>query len=66
MKQGEIEALVDALYRMTKATEKIAQRWGLVGRIVWAWILTIPVTATRGYQMCRAPFATGWVTVPAG
>jgi hypothetical protein len=36
LKQGEIEALADALYRMTKATEKIAQRWGLVGRIVWA------------------------------
>ena len=26
-----------------------AVKWGLVGRIVWAWVLTLPVTAALGY-----------------
>jgi inorganic phosphate transporter, PiT family len=26
-----------------------AVKWGLVGRIVWAWVLTLPVTGTLGY-----------------
>jgi hypothetical protein len=25
-----------------------AVRWGVAGRIVWAWILTIPIAATIG------------------
>jgi inorganic phosphate transporter, PiT family len=28
-----------------------AVKWGLVGRIVWAWVLTLPVTATLGYGL---------------
>jgi PiT family inorganic phosphate transporter len=29
------------------ATKRIsAVRWGLAGRIVWAWVLTIPAAAT--------------------
>ncbi len=32
------------------ATKRIgAVKWGLVGRIVWAWVLTLPVTGTLGY-----------------
>jgi PiT family inorganic phosphate transporter len=31
-----------------------AVRWGLVGRIVWAWILTLPVTAILGFLVCEA------------
>jgi PiT family inorganic phosphate transporter len=26
-----------------------AVKWGIVGRIVWAWVLTLPVTALLGY-----------------
>lgn len=28
-----------------------AVKWGIVGRMVWAWVLTIPVTAFLGYGM---------------
>ncbi len=28
-------------------------KWGLVGRIVWAWVLTLPFTALLGYLLAR-------------
>lgn len=28
-----------------------AVKWGIVGNIVWAWVLTLPVTALLGYWM---------------
>jgi len=28
-----------------------AVKWGIVGRIVWAWVLTLPVTTLLGYWM---------------
>ncbi|MDR1789174.1 MAG: inorganic phosphate transporter [Opitutaceae bacterium] len=34
-----------------------AVKWGIVGRIVWAWVLTIPITGTLGYLICRAVLA---------
>jgi len=30
-----------------------AVRWGVVGRIVWAWVLTLPVTAALGFLSYR-------------
>jgi PiT family inorganic phosphate transporter len=37
------------------ATKRLsAVKWGLVGRIVWAWVLTIPVTALLGYGTQQA------------
>ncbi|HVU33950.1 MAG TPA: inorganic phosphate transporter [Opitutaceae bacterium] len=34
------------------ATKRIrAVKWGLVGRIVWAWVLTLPVTGVIGYAL---------------
>jgi len=30
-----------------------AVKWGIVGRIVWAWVLTIPVTGLLGYGIDR-------------
>jgi inorganic phosphate transporter, PiT family len=27
-----------------------AVKWGVVGRIIWAWVLTLPVTALLGYH----------------
>ena len=29
-------------------------KWGLVGRIVWAWVLTLPLTGLIGYILARA------------
>ena len=30
-----------------------AVKWGIVGRIVWAWVLTLPVSATIGFGALR-------------
>lgn len=36
------------------ATKRLsAVKWGLVGRIVWAWLLTLPVTGVVGYGIDR-------------
>ena len=43
------------------ATKRLdAVKWGLVGRIVWAWVLTIPITLTLGYLFFRACVLVGW------
>ncbi|MBA2242477.1 MAG: inorganic phosphate transporter [Chthoniobacterales bacterium] len=34
-----------------------AVKWGVVERIVWAWVLTLPVTALIGYILARAAAA---------
>ncbi|PTY01103.1 inorganic phosphate transporter [Opitutus sp. ER46] len=36
-----------------------AVKWGLVGRIVWAWVLTLPVTGLLGYGLVHLLRATG-------
>jgi PiT family inorganic phosphate transporter len=37
------------------ATKRLsAVKWGIVERIVWAWILTLPVTALIGYSLVSA------------
>ena len=36
------------------ATKRLnAVKWRLMGRIVWAWVLTLPVTAVLGYSLFR-------------
>jgi PiT family inorganic phosphate transporter len=36
------------------ATKRLsAVKWGVVGRIIWAWVLTLPITATLGYGLER-------------
>jgi PiT family inorganic phosphate transporter len=36
------------------ATRRLsAVKWSLVGRIVWAWVLTLPLTAALGYLLQR-------------
>ena len=30
-----------------------AVKWGIVGRIVWAWVLTLPITFILGYVLTR-------------
>ena len=34
-----------------------AVKWGIVGRIVWAWVLTIPVTGAIGYGLMHLAHA---------
>jgi PiT family inorganic phosphate transporter len=34
-----------------------AVKWGVVGRIVWAWVLTIPITAAIGYGFMQLALA---------
>jgi len=34
-------------------------KWGLVGRIVWAWVLTLPVTGLIGYGLVSLLHASG-------
>ncbi len=36
-----------------------AVKWGVVGRIVWAWVLTLPVTGTLGYLSVKLLHAAG-------
>ena len=36
------------------ATKRLsAVKWGIVERIVWAWVLTLPVTGLLGYGLAR-------------
>ncbi len=43
------------------ATKRLsAVKWGVVQRILWAWVLTLPVTALLGYGIERACAAMGW------
>jgi PiT family inorganic phosphate transporter len=44
------------------ATRRLsAVRWGIAGKIVWAWILTIPMSALIGALVfwCVMPFQPG-------
>jgi len=37
-----------------------AMRWTVVERMVWAWLLTLPVTGVLAYAMVRAVRLLGW------
>jgi PiT family inorganic phosphate transporter len=39
-----------------------AIRWTIVERMLWAWILTLPITAGLAWAMVRAARALGWVS----
>ena len=42
------------------ATKRLsAVKWGVVQRILWAWVLTLPITALLGYSLLRALRAVG-------
>ncbi len=32
-------------------------KWGVVERIVWAWVLTLPATGLAGYALARLAHA---------
>jgi PiT family inorganic phosphate transporter len=41
-----------------------AVKWGIVGRMLWAWVLTIPITAAIGYglmQLAHLLFKFSWM-----
>jgi PiT family inorganic phosphate transporter len=38
-----------------------ALKWTVVERMVWAWILTIPVSATIAYLLVRLARSVGWI-----
>ncbi len=38
-----------------------AIRWTVVERMLWAWVLTLPIAATLSYLMVRLGFALGWM-----
>jgi PiT family inorganic phosphate transporter len=38
-----------------------AIKWTVVERMVWAWILTLPVTGLMGYGLVRLSQACGWI-----
>ena len=38
-----------------------AVKWSVVEKMVWAWILTLPVTALIGYGLVRAIESFGWM-----
>jgi len=43
------------------ATKRLsAVKWGVVSRIVWAWVLTLPITGLLGYLACNALHALGY------
>jgi PiT family inorganic phosphate transporter len=43
------------------ATKRLsAVKWGVVSRIVWAWVLTLPITGLIGYLSCTALHALGY------
>jgi PiT family inorganic phosphate transporter len=42
------------------ATKRLsAVKWGVVERIVWAWVLTLPVTGLAGYGLMQLISAAG-------
>lgn len=43
------------------ATKRLsAVKWGIVGRMMWAWVLTLPITALLAYGLARLSLALGW------
>jgi len=38
-----------------------AVKWGIVGRMIWAWVLTMPITATVAYLSLRLLHSIGLV-----
>ena len=50
-----------AIMGVGAAKRASAVKWFIVERMVWAWILTIPVTATLGYTFVRFARAIHWL-----
>jgi len=47
------------------ATKRLnAVKWGIAGRMLWAWIMTIPITGGMGYAFVRMLQGLGWAGAP--
>jgi inorganic phosphate transporter, PiT family len=58
--------ITGAIVGVGSVTKARGIRWGVAGRIVWAWVLTIPLSAGVGAGMCYAVQAWHpWVDKPA-
>jgi inorganic phosphate transporter, PiT family len=43
------------------ATKRLnAVKWGVAGRMIWAWVLTLPITAGLAYLFVRTLHVFGW------
>ncbi|MEI7436936.1 MAG: inorganic phosphate transporter [bacterium] len=51
-----------AIMGVGSAKRLSAIRWSVVEQILWAWLLTIPVTAGTAYLLVRLLQALGWMT----
>jgi len=48
-----------AIVGVGSTTKLSAVRWGVAGRIVWAWVLTIPAAASTASAAWYLPYAFG-------
>ena len=51
MRQRATQVISAAIVGVGSTKRFSAVKWGMVGKIVWAWVLTIPVTMILGYVM---------------
>jgi len=44
------------------ATKRLnAVKWSMVGKMLWAWVFTLPVTALIAFLLERGLQALGWI-----
>ena len=54
--------MVSASIMGAGATKRLnAVKWNVVERMVWAWIMTLPVTALIGYGLVETLRLLGWI-----
>jgi len=54
-------AITTSIMGVGAAKRFSAIKWGVVERIIWAWVLTLPATAAVAYGLMRACQMAGWV-----
>lgn len=53
-----------AIMGVGTAKRSNAIKWNIVQRMVWAWILTIPIAALLAYLLVKLSHAFGWIAYP--
>jgi len=54
-------AITTSIMGVGAAKRLNAIKWSVVERILWAWVLTLPATATVAYLLMRGCQTAGWV-----
>ena len=49
--ENETHVISSAIMGVGATKRFSAVKWGIIGRMVWAWVLTLPVTALLGYGL---------------